>query len=225
MPAMDFVDLLVQEGVAAPPEQIRQVLERADRAGRNPIAALVDDGIVVEDVLAEVLARACGTVVYDLDRHPVGAEVARLVSSRVARQKLLLPVDAPSDGKLKVALVDPFDDEAVKSVEEGTGSRVIRLVGTVSGLRAAIDKAYAGRTTRVVRSGSDSEMAPEITRRVMAAPSETVSLDTAPLHRLEEEATIEQRHEALLLALIERGVLTRADYFEALKRLLSRRRE
>jgi hypothetical protein len=45
---------------------------------------------------------------------------------------------------------------------------------------------------------------------------------TAPLVRMEARATTEQRMEALLLALIERGVLTRADYLDALRRLLER---
>src|SRR5687767_7284885 len=64
--AMDLDDVLVQEGVAAAREQIRSVLDRAAREGRHPAAALVEDGIVSEDLLAELLARACGTVVVDL---------------------------------------------------------------------------------------------------------------------------------------------------------------
>jgi hypothetical protein len=45
---------------------------------------------------------------------------------------------------------------------------------------------------------------------------------TAPLIRMEAQATAEQRVEALLLALIEQGVLTRAEYLDALRRLLVR---
>lgn len=47
---------------------------------------------------------------------------------------------------------------------------------------------------------------------------------TAPVIRMEAQATVEQRVEALLLALIERGALTRAEYLDALRRLLSRER-
>ncbi len=45
---------------------------------------------------------------------------------------------------------------------------------------------------------------------------------TFPLHRLESEATLEQRFEALLLALVERGAIARTDYADALRRLLRR---
>lgn len=43
---------------------------------------------------------------------------------------------------------------------------------------------------------------------------------TLPLHLLESEASMEQRFEALLLALVERGAVARSDYAEALRRLL-----
>lgn len=206
---MDLEELLVQEGVAAPREQIREVLELAEREGRHPAAALVEEGIVSDDVLADLLARASGTVVIDLDAGSLDFEAAEIVSASEARELLLLPL-ATASGKLRVAFVNPFDIHALSAIESASGMPVQPVVGTLSGVRDAIEKAYAGRTTRVVRPAA-SEMPPEITRKV-----------AAPLHRLEHEATIEQRQEALLLALIERGILTRAEYVDALKRLLSR---
>lgn len=44
--------------------------------------------------------------------------------------------------------------------------------------------------------------------------------DTSPILRLSPEATLAQKHEALLLALIEAGVISRDDYERALLRLL-----
>jgi hypothetical protein len=46
---------------------------------------------------------------------------------------------------------------------------------------------------------------------------------TLPLHLLESEASMEQRFEALLLALVERGAIARTDYADALRRLLKGR--
>ncbi|MCZ7686310.1 MAG: hypothetical protein M5U28_49110 [Sandaracinaceae bacterium] len=218
---MELEDLLVQEGVAAAREQIRGVLDLAARDGRHPAAALIEEGIVAEDVLADLLARASGTIVVDLDRAAVDGEAPHVVSGTLARERLLLPIAAAA-GKLRVAFVNPLDAEAVRAVQDMAGMPVQPLVGTLTGVRQAIETIYAGRTTRVVRAAG-GEMPHEITRKV-AAP-DGAGKDTSPLHRLEQEATIEQRHEALLLALIERGALTRADYVEALKRLLSGRRE
>ncbi len=220
---MDLEELLVQEGVAAPREQIRGVLTLAERDGRHPAAALVEEGIVGEDVLADLLARAAGTVVVDLDHGALDAEAPHAVSGTVARELLFLPV-AFASGKLRVAFVNPLDEHARRAVERATDMPIQPLVGTLTGVRDAIEQAYAGRTTRVVRP-SASEMPPEITRKFADPAMLEPSKDTAPLHRLEEEATIEQRHEALLLALIERGILTRAESVDALRRLLARPRD
>lgn len=219
---MELEDLLVQEGVAAPREQIRGVLDLAERDGRYPVAALIEEGIVAEDVLADLLARASGTIVVDLDRARIDADAPHVVSGALARDRLLLPIESTA-GKLRVAFVNPLDGDAVRAVQNASGMPIQPLVGTLTGVRQAIETVYAGRTTRVVRSTAGSEIPHEITRKV-AAP-DGAAKDTAPIHRLEQEATIEQRHEALLLALIERGVLTRADYVDALKRLLAGRRE
>ncbi len=217
---MRLEDLLVQEGVAVPADELRRVLDEAEGSGRHAVAALVEEGVIGEDVLAEVLARACGTVVVDL-RRPRDPEAAARVTKTVALEHLALPISSSGGGKLRVAFANPLDERARQEIEDLVGGTVQPMVGILSGLRKAIEDAYRSRTTRVVRGDSDlaPAIAPEITRQIQAP-----STDTAPLHRLEEEATIEQRHEALLLALVERGILTHADYAEALKRLLSGRK-
>jgi len=215
---MRLEDLLVQEGVAVPADELRRVLDGAAESGRHAVVALVEEDVIGEDVLAEVLARACSTVVVDLDR-PLDVGAAQQIEKALALAQLALPVSSSAGGKLRVAFANPLDKDAREEIEEAVGAPIQPLVGTLSGLRKAIEQAYRSRTTRVVKNNSD--IAPEITRR-MQVPSKD---KTAPLHRLEREATIEQRHEALLLALVERGVLTRADYMEALKRLLSGRHD
>lgn len=220
---MELEDLLVQEGVAASPAQIRRVLALAEADGRHPVAALVEEGVIGEDVLADLLARASGSVVVDLEQGTIDSEAPHVVSGTLARELLLLPV-ASNGGKVRCAFVNPLDADAVRAVANASGLPVQPLVGTLTGLREAIERVYAGRTTRVVREQL-SEMPPEITRKVDALSGRDLARDTATTHRLESEATIEQRHEALLLALIERGVLTRSDYNDALKRLLSNRRD
>lgn len=215
---MRLEDLLVEEGVAVPVERIRRVLDEAERSGRHAVVALVEEGVIVEDVLAEVLARACGTVVVDLGRDQ-DLEVAQLITQALAAECLVLPVSIQPGGKVRVAMANPLDQDARRLVEDEIGMQVQPLVGTLSGLREAIAIAFSVGNTRVVR-GRRTDIPAENTRRMLAP-----STDTSPLHRLEEDATMEQRHEALLLALVERGLVTRADYKDALKRLLSGRRD
>jgi hypothetical protein len=140
---------------------------------------------------------------------------------------------------LSIAFADPLDRGGASAIAEATGRAVRALVGTLSSVRRALDREYgkagevSGPPTQVlpgVRRRSEPPGTEEMEREAPSidppplAPENTQQLrgGTQPVHLLEQEATAAQRHEALLLALIDRGVLTRADYASALKRLLGR---
>lgn len=216
--------MIVAEGLVAPAAFEAARLESV-QASRPLAEVLVDRGLVAEDVLADALARAAGRTVVDLATGPLDAEVVHLVPEEVARRYLAVPV-APDrlTASLRVAFVDPFDTAAIAAVQEVTGLDVDVLVTTVSAVRALLDRQYGRveRSSRFVVAFDKDALEPETTRRTDDARPER-SFATAPAHRMSEEATPEQRHEALLLALIEAGALTRADYIAALRRLLGPR--
>ncbi|MDQ3032314.1 MAG: hypothetical protein M3Y87_07865 [Myxococcota bacterium] len=226
---MDVLDLLAREGLVAKSE----VASLRRRAG-PVIAAPFDAGLIADDVLADFVAREAGTVVIDLDQGTLEHDAVRLLSEETARQLLAVVVAVEPGGRsVRAAFANPLEDAAISKVAASTGRSVRAMVGTVSGIRRVIDREYGQSATRVMAAAerSRAELAPESTRRVPGTrgrdDDEPIGSDevprTLPVHRLEQEATIEQRHEALLLALIEKGVLTRAEYGDALKRLLGRR--
>lgn len=225
---MDVLDLLAREGLVAKSE----VAALRRRSG-PVIAAPFDAGLIADDVLADFVARESSTVVIDLDQGTLEHEAVRLLPEETARRLLAVVVAVEPGGRsVRAAFANPLDTSAVAAVAESTGRVVRAMVGTISGIRGVIDREYRGGTTRVMEAieRGRSDMAPEATRRVASSRGrgdETTNTEeipgTLPVHRLEQEATVEQRHEALLLALIEKGVLTRAEYGDALKRLLGRR--
>lgn len=236
---MKLEDVLSQEALADA-EAVGAARRRADRDGRTTVAALVDDGTVAEDALADALARAVDSVVIDVEAGALDAESVALLPESLARRHLALPVQTdPSGETLRVAFANPLDGEAIAAVREATGLAVQPLVATVSGVRVAIDREYRAFDTRVIRAAGraereggspergsrSSEVPSETTQRVEtgAAGGEPAGPTTSPLHRIENEATLEQRFEALVLALIDAGAITRADYVEALRRLMGRR--
>jgi hypothetical protein len=199
------------------------------------LASAIDRGLVGEEALADLLAREAGSVVIDLDRGTVEREAIWLVPESLARKHLAVAVAVEAHGKgLSIAFADPLDRLGASAIADATGRAVRAMVATLSSVRRTLDREYGkpggdvtGPPTQVLpgtRRRSDppepipeqpsEPLAPEHTQRLRAS--------TQPHHRLEEEATLEQRHEALLLALIDRGVLTRADYVAALQRLLGR---
>lgn len=227
---MDVLDLLAREGMVATSE----VAALRRRSG-PVIAAPFDAGLIADDVLADFVAREAGTVVIDLDQGTLEHDAVRLLGEENARRHLAVVVAVEPGGRsVRAAFANPLDAQAIAAVAGATGRSVRAMVGTISGIRGVIDREYGQSSTRVIEAVERlaPEMQHESTRRVASVrerggSAETTSTDeiprTLPVHRLEQEATIEQRHEALLLALIEKGVLTRAEYGDALKRLLGRR--
>ena len=217
-----LAELLAREGLSASDD--------------DTVAHAIERGVLGEEALADLLAREAGSVVIDLDRGTVEREAIWLVPESLARAHLAVPVAVDANRTLSIAFADPLDRAGASAIAEATGRAVRALVGTLSSVRRALDREYGkagevtGPPTQVLpgtrrRSEPPTTVSEEIEREPPSiAPESTKQVrgTTQPVHSLEAEASDAQKHEALLLALIDRGVLTRADYVEALKRLLGR---
>lgn len=215
---------LLSEASLVNPSVLSACRQQADGADQSLVQVLVQGGHVSEDALAELVARAVGSVVFDVHLGALDGDAIRCLPEHVARRHLAVPIGRDLEtSSLRVAFANPLDHEALRVVREQTGLLVDPIVGTVSGILAVLDREYRGRTTLIL--DRRSEIPSEVTRELEAAQSleGDSTKQTGPVRRLEEEATIEQRFEALLLALVDAGVVTRADYLESLKRLLGRK--
>lgn len=218
----DVAWLLARAGIALPHDGAIDAIDAVD-------ASLVGD-----DVLADLIARELGTVVIDLDEGMLDASAIQLVPEAVARTAHAVGVLAePGRNAVQVAFANPLDARAIAQIADATGLRVQPLVAPLSAVRRALDREYGGAPVpeAVLARRQRENMPAESTQRLGAERRERRSGErseelkapvTAPLIRMEARATAEQRVEALLLALIERGALTRADYLDALRRLLER---
>ena len=214
---------LMVERLGATRSRVEAAVDAAARSGRPFVQVAVETQLVEEDAVADLAARELATVVVELDLGELDDDSVGLVPSEVARRHLFVPLASdPSGESIRVVFADPFDPGAVEAARAATGLGIQPLVATVSGLLSALDRAYGTAPEEDTRVLKTREIAAESTQRV---PGSHAAIDptTSPLHRLQDEATIEQRIEAILLALIDKGVLTRAEYFEALRRLLGRR--
>lgn len=220
---MDLAQLLIEQGVDA--RKIDDVARRSIQLGAPFVQEVVRAGLVDEEVVADLAARALGTVLVAVEHGELDDESVRLVPKRIAVRHLVIAVARESD-RLRVAFADPFDAEALEAVRRATGLEIDPMVSTLSSIQSAIERAYRGDTKVVHREATlrqvagTRELLPESTQRVDRAVVDTIA--TMPVHRVEDEATVEQRVEALVLALIDAGVIARTDYLDALRRLLGR---
>ncbi len=221
-------------------EVVRKCQAVAERDRTTLAEVLVDKRVLTEEALAQIVARRVGSMVIDIDKGAVDPESVKLVPEDVARRYLMLAVSSDrSSMTLRVVFANPLDTEAIRKVRELTGLSAEPLVATVSEVRNAIEREFQRKTKISQRplppplpgaAAGSREIPQEVTRKVspsevphiLGGDPELADSGTAPVYRLEQGATIEQRHEALLLALIEAGVMTRSDYVAALQRLLGK---
>ncbi len=231
MEAVDLGELLVEEGLFEA-ARLSEARAEALRLDRPLVEVICNQGLAAEDMVADVAARAVGTVVIDVHLGALDREAVQLVPEGVARRHLLIALSKDGDGaRIRVALANPLDEAAVAAVREATALEVEPMVATVSGVSAAIDREYASSNTAIIRAPrapsdlprEDTRKMREDDRRAGKTNPGTNPMGTSPMHRLEHDAPIEQRHEALLLALVDAGVLTRSDYLAALRRLKGRK--
>lgn len=197
------------------------VVERvaAESASANLHLALhaVRSGVVGQDELADRLAARAQTVVVDVRAGEIDPEVLRRIPRRVARRCLAVPIGRDGDA-LHVAFADPLDHEALREIRGLLGVEVRVFVAPVGDIERALRRPLS-------TPGRPGELPEEPTLQIEQAlrsdpPSELTPLATAPLYRPSAEASLAQRHEALVLALVEAGAITYEGYHAVLQRLL-----
>lgn len=232
-----LAEVLVSEGLVSPDEAAAAV-ERAARAGTPLVKAVLTSNLVSEFDLAEALGRVLDLPVVDLAGGELDDEAIRLVPADLAERRTLVPMGVDGGTRvLRVALADPLDLEGLAELERATGMSIAPMVATLSSIGRAIQRYYHRASTKVVprpsRTSSpgtpsgdglgDSETDrhfAESTKKVEGATAEAMTPGTVPMYSIEEEASVEVRVRALLLALEDRGLLSHADYVEALRRVL-----
>jgi len=137
---------------------------------------------------------------------------------------------------LRVAVADPLETTGLDEIHRATGLQIAPMVATLSSIGRAIQRYYHRSSTKVVprpsRSSAQSA-APagvgeietdrhfaEPTKKVDARTAEAMTPGTVPMYSIEEEASVEVRLRALLMALEDKGLVTHAEFVEALRKVL-----
>jgi cellulose synthase/poly-beta-1,6-N-acetylglucosamine synthase-like glycosyltransferase len=122
----------------------RESLSRALRATRHlrvgVLDVLVADGLIRDEVLAEVLATAAGRPFLDDGPLPALQDAAGLPRELAARH-LIAPL-AVEGGTIHVAVANPFDSEALDAVEAALGLSPVVQVATPRRIREALFHLY-----------------------------------------------------------------------------------
>lgn len=229
-----LADVLVAEGLASP-EQATAAAAEAAQSGVSLVKAVLGRNIVSEFDLAEALGRALDLPVVDLGGGELDEDAIRLVPADLAERRTLIPMGVDAAARvLRVAIADPLDLDGLAEIERATNLSIAPMVATLSSVGRAIQRYYHRASTKVVPRPSRSSPPPsplagesetdrsfvESTKKMEARTAEAMTPGTVPMYSIEEEASVDSRLRALLLVLEERGLLSHAEYVEALRRVL-----
>ena len=140
-PRRPLGDLLVEAGLV-PPAKLEEVLLQQRASGKRLGVLLVELGEIDERKLTQVLGKQLRISVIDLRTEEPDTETVTLLPEESARALTAIPVRR-EDGHVDVAVADPLDDEAIRSLTREMSGVGVRLnLAAPSDIRRAIDNAY-----------------------------------------------------------------------------------
>ncbi|MBA3726303.1 MAG: Flp pilus assembly complex ATPase component TadA, partial [Armatimonadetes bacterium] len=121
--------------------QLNQALERQEQTGQFLGETLVELGYVQPRILGEYLEARMGFPFVELTGHDIDFSVARAVTERIARRKMILPF-AIEDNFVCVAMADPLNLATVDDLKASLGKPVKPFLAFSADLIEAINRTY-----------------------------------------------------------------------------------
>ncbi|UFS72633.1 GspE/PulE family protein [Geomonas sp. RF6] len=136
--------LLVELGYLKPGElQAALGIQGDSDSGRMLGEILVENRFIEEHTLAEALAFQLGYPYMDLDLGAIDRALVAKVPPQWIAQHSFLPIKEV-EGKILVAIADPLDQEARKTVEKLFGSNVTYAIATLKGIKETVNTLRKG---------------------------------------------------------------------------------
>jgi general secretion pathway protein E len=146
-----------------------RVARLQDRNNAHLEGLLVKLGLVQERDLAEALAEELELPIAGVDEFPDNPLLDGKVNEKYLRHNAVLPLTDTAD-TVVLAMADPLDLNAIRSVEMVTGKRVVPRIALASDLEAAFARLYEpekiadGRVADTVDLDADEDLLEDVDR-------------------------------------------------------------
>jgi type IV pilus assembly protein PilB len=133
-------ELLVETGLLTEENLTRALTEQRLKRGKlgEVIVAL---GLATEDEIAQTLSVQLGIPFIDLTQTPVESQAIDLITEKVARKHLILPVSIDQKD-LHIAMADPLSFEAFEDVRFASGYTIKPAIATRANILWGIEQHY-----------------------------------------------------------------------------------
>ena len=174
---------LLKENNLVTEEHIQFALVEQKATGELMGECLMRLGLVTDTQLARVLAAQADIPFIDLSAFIPDREVLAMIPANMARQKQVLPL-WQKEGKLHVAVPDPYDPSPGEAVFRYTGVAPVLHVGAATQLKKLIERFY------YLLENPVDERINEVTAKLKANPSADVDVDALTTHLLAEAISV-----------------------------------
>lgn len=126
-------------------EQLEKVLELQKITGKDFEKLLIEEGFIKESQIIEILEFELGIPYLDLEKYFINPETPRLISEKLARRHMLIPVKKERYN-LTVAMLDPLNIFAIDDVKISTGLEIVPAISTKESIENAINRYYGSES-------------------------------------------------------------------------------
>ncbi len=198
---------------------------RANSSLYSPLIDWLATGFIDAELVVAQIAQAYGTVALALSPSTVNFDLARRLPAHMLQRAKAFPLyHDPQTGSIRTVAVDPFFTVPLDNVSRALGAPLELLVASLGDVERLLVLAFPEEL-----SAKDTTLS-GVTRERLNIKSLTfaredsvdgfVGGETSPMHRLEDSVAPNDRIEALISVLEEKGVLTRTEYLEALRKFM-----
>jgi len=129
-------EILFKAGLVEKPALI-DAIKIGKAKGKRLGQVLLDKGLIDEETLTKAVAKQFGLKYINLDTTPVPPEVMKLVPEDLIKKHNILPIGV-DNGRLKLAITDPMDLEAMDTVRFRTNKELDFYVASPSKVKSLI---------------------------------------------------------------------------------------
>ncbi len=174
---------LLKENNLVTEEHIQFALVEQKATGELMGECLMRLGLVTDTQLARVLADQAGISFIDLSAFIPDKDVLAMIPANMARQKQVLPL-WQKEGKLHVAVPDPYDQSPAEAVFRYAGVAPVLHVGAATQLRKLIERFY------YLLENPIEDRINEVTSSLKINPAAEVDVDALTTHLLAEAISV-----------------------------------
>ncbi|MDA8123216.1 MAG: ATPase, T2SS/T4P/T4SS family [Deltaproteobacteria bacterium] len=193
-------ELLVETGLLTEENLTRALTEQRSKRGKLG-EVIVTLGIATEEEIAQMLSIQLGIPYVELKQTPVEPHAIELISEKVARKHLILPISLEQKD-LHLAMADPMSFEAFEDVRFASGYTIKPVIATRTDILWGIDQHYhLGSSLNTIVK----DIAEERSVEVVQDGKEGDGRDTDDLRKKSEAAPIIRMVNLIVAEAVDQG--------------------